>query len=262
MLPVLSLPKRIIAKFLVFAVLITHLWTFAPQPTLASTFVLQPTLASISPNLTQLEKELIEQVKKFPDIALDEASRLKNLTIEESINLSLIAIKQAQKLPSSTVVAINHLVKLLGDKHLIAHAQTFSNMTSGAFCRAYFDSTQGINSAAWAAVEKGAETTFEVAGAVLSASSAGAGSLAGYAGIASIVSHLGLGSIMTSVAGLLGSNVVGAAATSVVTASVGGPLVMGALLAGGAVATTYGTYELGKFSAEKFNGWANMYCTQ
>jgi hypothetical protein len=186
--------------------------------------------------------------------------RLKDLTVEESAKLSKVAIEQAQKLPSSTLTAINHLSKLLADKHLVASVKYFSSMSSGTFCRAYSDSVQGVDGATWAAIEKGAETTFAVAEAVMSASAAGAGSLSGYAGIASVVAHLGLGSVTTSIAGLLGSNVAGAAATSVVTASVGGPVVMGALLAGGAVATAYGTYELGKFSADKFSDWANSYC--
>lgn len=43
---------------------------------------------------------------------------------------------------------------------------------------------------------------------------------------------------------------------SYVTAAVGGPVVMGALLAGGAAVGAYGTYEFGKFSTEKFNRWA------
>ncbi len=251
MVQALALSRQIIANFLVFAMLITYLWMFAPMPALANT----------SPNLAQLEKEFIEQARKIPSVAASEAVRLKDLTVEESARLSQIVVEEARKLPSSTLAAINRLSKLLADEKLIAHARQFSGMTSGTFCRAYFDAAQGIDGAAWAAVEKGAETTFAVAEAILSASAAGAGSLSGYAGIASIVSHLGLGGITTSLAGLLGSNVAGAAATSVVTASVGGPVVMGALLAGGAVATAYGTYELGKFSAEKFDAWANAYCT-
>lgn len=251
MLRILALSRQIIAKFLVFALLIMHLWSIAPMPVLAN----NPT------DLTRLKQEFLEQAKKFSNAAFDEALKLKNLTVEESARLSQIAVEKAQKLPSSTLVAINRLSQLLVDKQLIAHALEFSNMTSGTFCKAYFDSAQGVNDAAWAAIEKGAETTFAIAQAILSASAAEAGSLSGYAGIASVVSDLGLGSITTSIAGLLGSDAVGAAATSVVTASVGGPVVMGALLAGGAVATAYGTYELGKFSADKFNNWANQYCT-
>ena len=97
---------------------------------------------------------------------------------------------------------------------------------------------------------------------ITSATAAGAGSLAGYAGIASGVSQLGLGSLTTAIAGMMGSSVTGAAATAVVTSAVGGPLIMGILLAGGTGAATLGTYEVGKFTAKRLDNWAKNYCKQ
>jgi hypothetical protein len=85
--------------------------------------------------------------------------------------------------------------------------------------------------------------------------------LAGYAGIASAVSQLGLGGLTTALAGMMGSSVAGAAATAVVTSAVGGPVVMGALLASGTGAAAFGTYKLSKFTVEQFWGWVEKYCT-
>ena len=48
----------------------------------------------------------------------------------------------------------------------------------------------------------------------------------------------------TAIAGAMGSSITGAAATAVVTAAVGGPMVMGAILISGAGATAYGVYKL------------------
>lgn len=83
-----------------------------------------------------------------------------------------------------------------------------------------------------------------IGAATVSAAAAGAGSLAGYAGMASAVSSLGLGSVTTAGASLLGySGLTGAAATAACTAAVGGPLIMGGLVAGVVGATGYGLYK-------------------
>lgn len=86
--------------------------------------------------------------------------------------------------------------------------------------------------------------------AIASAAAAGAGSLAGYAGMASAVSSLGLGGATTAIAGAMGSSVSGAAATAVVTSALGGPVIAGAILTGGAGlivgGAVYITWQLGK----------------
>lgn len=155
---------------------------------------------------------------------------------------------------------IKQLEKILSNKQLVADAKRFLNTTPETVCRAYFDKLDGIDSSTWAAIEEGVTSTYTITQAVTSASAAGAGSLAGYAGIASAVSQLGLGGVMTTIAGMMGSNVAGAAATAVVTSAVGGPVVMGALLAGGTGVTAFGTYKLSKFTVEKLRNWAESYC--
>ncbi len=90
-----------------------------------------------------------------------------------------------------------------------------------------------------------------VGSAVTTAAAAGAGSLAGYAGMASAVSTMGLGGATTAIAGAMGSSVTGAAATAVVTAAVGGPMVMGAILISGAGATAYGVYKLSNWAGKQ-----------
>ncbi|WP_009630049.1 hypothetical protein [Synechocystis sp. PCC 7509] len=88
-------------------------------------------------------------------------------------------------------------------------------------------------------------------GSAVTTAAAGAGSLAGYAGMASAVSTMGLGGATTAIAGLMGSSVTGAAATAVVTAAVGGPMVMGAILISGAGATAYGVYKLSNWAGKQ-----------
>jgi hypothetical protein len=65
--------------------------------------------------------------------------------------------------------------------------------------------------------------------------------------MAAAVSSLGLGGATTAIAGMMGTNVAGAAATAVVTSAVGGAVVMGAILAGGTAASAYGVYQAGKW---------------
>lgn len=154
-----------------------------------------------------------------------------------------------------------NIEKILSNRYLIEDAKKFANMTPGKFCKAYLDSVQGIDNSTWASIQEGVSSAFVITKAITSASAAGAGSLTGYAGIASAVSNLGLGGLTTTIASMMGSNAVGAAATAVVTSAVGGPVVMGALIAGGTTATAYGTYKLGEFSLKKLGNWASTYCT-
>lgn len=139
-------------------------------------------------------------------------------------------------------------------------AKFFLDATPEKICKAYQDMNAGIDGSSWSAIEEGAGTTVLLFQTITSASAAGAGNLAGYAGIASAVSQLGLGGLTTTLASVLGSSATGAAATAVVTSAVGGPLVMAGLLAGGTVATTYGSYKLSVFVAEKLGEWAAATC--
>ncbi|MCT7956689.1 hypothetical protein [Laspinema palackyanum] len=139
-------------------------------------------------------------------------------------------------------------------------AKIFLDATPEKICKAYQDMSTGIDGSSWSAIEEGAGTTVLLFQTITSASAAGAGNLAGYAGIASAVSQLGLGGLTTTLASVLGSSATGAAATAVVTSAVGGPLVMAGLLAGGTAATTYGTYKVGVFVAEKLGEWAATTC--
>ncbi len=150
--------------------------------------------------------------------------------------------------------------KLLSNKQLIRDTKNFLDMTPEAFCGAYFDKLDGVDSAAWRVIEEGAAATATVTGAISSASTAGAGALSGYAGIASAVSQLGLGGLTSAAAGMMGSSASGAAATAVVTSAVGGPMIMGALIVGGTGAAAYGTYEVGKFAVDKLGDLAEGYC--
>lgn len=150
--------------------------------------------------------------------------------------------------------------KLMSNKQIVGDAKRFFKSTPQTICRDYINKLNGIDSSNWAAIEEGATSIFIVTQAVTSASAAGAGSLAGYAGIASAVSQLGLGSLTTTIAGMMGSSVAGAAATAVVTSAVGGPIVMGALLASGTGAATFGAYKLTKVAVENLGGWAESYC--
>lgn len=177
------------------------------------------------------------------------------------VTLHLSFISPAPAFASTPLdFVLPHLNKLLSNKQLVKDAKRFLDATPEAICRAYFDKSVGIDSSTWTAIEQSAISALTITQAVASASTAGAGSLAGYAGIASAVSHLGLGGLTTAIAGMMGSSVTGAAATAVVTSAVGGPLVMGILLAGGTGAAAFGTYEVGKFTVKQLENWAENYC--
>jgi hypothetical protein len=126
--------------------------------------------------------------------------------------------------------------------------------------------TSEADKAKWRAVEMAAAGAIvHLTADIASASAAGAGSLAGYAGTAAAVSHLGLGGITTAIAGMMGSHAAGAAATALVTSLVGGPLIMGALIAGGVGVAAYGKHKLEKSFLDKFTrneleDWAAEYC--
>lgn len=257
--------KGIISVCLVSAFVLVHLLTVFPTPVLAQTQFALPNQKQLSGLLSGAEKEILEKTQQASDVAVIRTQKLAKITLEKSSILAKLAVEDAQKLSKLTQATTKESIKLLGnlltDKKLVASAKNFSNITADKFCRAYSDSVQGIDQSKWNMLSKGADATWKIAGTIHSASIAGAGPLAGYAGLASAVSQLGLGNIMTTVAGLMGSNVAGAAATSVVTASVGGPVVMGAMIAGGLALTEYGVYELAQFSATEFSEWADAYCT-
>ncbi|BAY75244.1 hypothetical protein NIES25_16620 [Nostoc linckia NIES-25] len=153
-----------------------------------------------------------------------------------------------------------NIQEVFSNQHLIKDVKKFMNTTPETFCRAYSDQLNGVDNGTWEAIIQAGESFITVGTAIQSALTAGAGSLAGYAGIASAVSHLGLGGLTQFIAGMMGSQVTGAAATAVVTSTVGGPLVMGALLVGGTSAAAFGTYELGKVATEHLVSLAKSYC--
>jgi len=113
----------------------------------------------------------------------------------------------------------------------------------------YIDAQHGVDNSVHTVLGTSFRSSTVVAGAVMSASASGAGSLAGYAGLAHVVSTMGLGGATTAIAGSLGSSATGAAATALVTATVGGPVVMGAILIGGTGAAAYGLYKIGRWVA-------------
>lgn len=119
------------------------------------------------------------------------------------------------------------------------------------FSDGFVDAQQGIDNSFDKALQSSAGAAIGIGTSVASAALAGAGSLTGYAGMASAVSSLGLGGVTTAIAGAMGSSVTGAAATAVVTAAVGGPLAMGAILVGGTGAAAYGVYQLGSWLSKQ-----------
>jgi hypothetical protein len=161
---------------------------------------------------------------------------------------------------SSKEAFIDTTKKLLSNKQLVKDAQNFLNESPEKICSAYI-SMQNGDDTSWDAIIKGGSSAITIGQAINSASLAGAGSLTGYAGIASAVSQLGLGGLTQAIAGALGSNAAGAAATAVVTSAVGGPIAMTALVAVGLTITTFGTGELTKFVAYKLGDWAKNSCT-
>ena len=119
----------------------------------------------------------------------------------------------------------------------------------------FVDAQNGQDMSTEKAIKVAAATTGVIVERVASASLAGAGSLAGYTGMASAVSSVGLGGATTAIAGALGSNVAGAAATAVVTSAVGGPVVMGGILAVGAGAAVYSLYQVGHWAGRQIQLW-------
>ena len=140
-------------------------------------------------------------------------------------------------------------------------AKAFLEASPEMICEAYRKSKNGIDDSHWNAILEGGGTTFTLYQTITSAAAAGAGNLTGYAGIASAISNLGLGGLTTTLAGALGSNATGAAATAVVTSAVGGPMVMAGLLVGGTAVTVYGSSKLALFIADKLGKWAETSCT-
>ncbi|MBE9226513.1 hypothetical protein IQ264_13880 [Phormidium sp. LEGE 05292] len=191
------------------------------------------------------------------------------ITLLITISSSLTLPKPAFAFPYPNFSLLKQLDKILSNKQMVADTKKLLDKTPETICKAYFDKLKGIDNSKWAAIEEGLASTGTIATAIASASNAGAGALAGYAGIASAVSELGLGGIMTTIAGMMGSNVAGAAATAVVTSAVGGPAVMGVLIAGGTSGSLFLVYKLGKFTVEKLENlaqvekledWAKSYC--
>lgn len=152
------------------------------------------------------------------------------------------------------------LARVLHNKQLMQDADRFLKESPAHLCRAYRDSLQDEHNPTWEVLEAGARSAMTLASSISTASAAGAGSLSSYAGLASAVSTMGLGGITTLIAGWLGSNATGAAATAVVTAAVGGPAVMAPLLVGGAGAIALGTYEAGHLTFKKLGEWAELSC--
>jgi hypothetical protein len=150
--------------------------------------------------------------------------------------------------------------KLLSNKFLMRDAKQFLSASPDLICSAYIDMQNNGNSSRWDAILKGGTAAATVTQAAMSASAAGAGSLTGYAGIAAAVSQLGLGGLTQAAAGFLGSNAVGAAATAVVTSTVGGPVAMAALVTVGLAGTAYVGAEVTSLVAHNLGDWAASSC--
>jgi hypothetical protein len=181
-------------------------------------------------------------------------------TAKNAVNNVISNADVVENLLSNPEIVTNTGKKILYNKQLVRDAKYFLSNSPDLICSAYFDFQNGADSTKWDAMVKGGSAAVTVGQAISSASAAGAGSLTGYAGIASAVSQLGLGGLTQAVAGLLGSNAAGAAATAVVTSTVGGPVVMGALLVAGVGATAYGSGELTKMVATNLGEWAEGSC--
>jgi hypothetical protein len=161
------------------------------------------------------------------------------------------------KYKSSLLKVIN---KLPQNEKFLAGAKDFLNSSPQRICNAYWDQRNGTSSSSWDLLRKEAEAAVIIGQAMILASAAGAGSLTGYAGIASAVSTLGLGQIVTATAALLGSNAVGAAATSVVTSALGGPLAMAAVILSILASVAYATQYLAWIVATQLGDWALQTC--
>lgn len=165
-----------------------------------------------------------------------------------------------KNLLSNPEVVTNTVKKVLSNKQLAKDAKDFLSNSPDLICSAYLDFKNGTDSSLWDGVLEGGLAVAKIGQAIGSAFGAGAGSLSGYAGIASMVSHAGLGGLTSTIAGLLGSNVSGAAATAVVTSTVGGPVVMSGLIVAGLGATAIGSAELTKIVVYELGDWAESSC--
>lgn len=188
---------------------------------------------------------------------------LKQLKRVFSISLIALLIIISSVLTSpkpAFAFSSTQIEQILSNKQLTSDVNKYLKETPETFCQAYVDMLNGTDSSAWDAIKAAISSSLTIAGAATSASAAGAGALTGYAGIASAVSQLGLGGLMTTVAGMMGSSAAGAAATAVVTAAVGGPLVMAGLMTVGLGAAAFGTSKLATSSVEKLEDVAKNYC--
>jgi hypothetical protein len=190
---------------------------------------------------------------------LEEVSQIKKSI--SHINLTQ-EVEQAKKAISRIDIGdeFQHVKEILSNQHLVEEAKQYLAITPDKFCTAYSEAASGVDNSSWQIIQKGAVSVFTLIQAMSAAATAGAGSLTGYAGMASAISQLGLGGLTTTIAGMLGSSATGAAATSVVTSFVGGPLIMGILLVGGTSAAGYGTYQASKLAITKLNDFAAQYC--
>ena len=242
--------KRILSVFLIVIIVTTSLSFTAQKPVLAA------------PSLNFEIPQQLDQILSNQHVVADAKQLLSNQHVVADAKQLLSnqhVVEDAKQLLSNQKF-LKDITLLLSNTQLVEEANLFLNSTPESICGAYRDNLQGLENSNWQAVEKGATAMLTITQAVASASGAGAGSLAGYAGIASAVSQLGLGGLTTTIAGMMGSSVTGAAATAVVTSAVGGPVVMSAILIGGTGAATFGTYELGKFTIDKLGSWAKDYC--
>ena len=157
--------------------------------------------------------------------------------------------------------AVTNLVKeFISNKQLSRDAKNFINDSPKKICSAYVNMKNGRDNSKWNnLVQEGGFAIFTI-GQKIAAVSPNAGALTSYAGMASAISELGLGGVTQVIAGFLGSNAVGAAATAVVTSTVGGPIVMAGLVSIGLGVTAVGTGELTKLVAHKLGDWAESSC--
>lgn len=152
-------------------------------------------------------------------------------------------IRIASMIAISLLLACAHTHAAGLEKVLVKGGEVLSHVSSGI--SGHDDAANGREDGAMPeVVASGVATAGTVGYSVVAAK--GAGALAGYAGTASAVSSLGLGGVTTAIAGAMGSSATGAAATAVVTAAVGGPVAMGAILVTGSAAVSYGVYKGGQ----------------
>jgi len=177
-----------------------------------------------------------------------------------SISFGLVSPQSVIALPKFEGKLTKQVEEILSNETLLKDANQFLKMSQTEVCQVYTDSLAGQDKSKWLALKASAESAASVVGAISAASTAGAGNLAGYAGINGLIAHVGLGGVTTIIAHLLGHRVAGAAATSVVTAAMGGPIVMGSILVVSAGLTTFGVYKAGKLVTKELGDWAEATC--